>query len=279
MNVGGKMRVPQNYENMRTIQEMISLKGRTALVTGAAGGIGSATSYALAQLGANIALVDISAQKKRLQENAEEIRRRCNVECRCYLVDISDEESVIRLFDQVWDELGPVTIMHNNAGIGIWPDDSSLPTESWKKMVDVNLSGSFYMARTCALKLARAGMKGSIVTTASMSGHIINAGPGYSATKAGVKHMSASLGIEFAKQGIRFNTVSYGYILSGMHKSSSEEALENLLSSFDEHTPMGRMGMLDEVVGAVIFCATELSSFMTGSDVLVDGGFSIGRLF
>lgn len=272
-------RNPQNYDSMRTVSQMMSLEGRVALVSGAAGGIGSATSYALAQLGATVALVDIPVKKAQLDALAADLTARCNTVCRGYTVDISDEQSVKDLFETVTKDLGIVTVMHNNAGIGIWPDDSNLPTASWQKMLDVNLSGSFYMARTCALKMREAGQKGSIVTTASMSGHIINAGPGYSATKAGVKHMSASLAIEFAETGIRFNTVSYGYILSGMHKCPTEEALDALLHGFEVNTPMKRMGELDEVVGAVVFAATELSSFMTGSDILVDGGFSIGRLF
>lgn len=272
-------RKPQKIEEMRSVLNMLSLEGKVAMVTGAAGGIGKATASALAQLRAKVALVDILAKKNELLAVAESIRRTTETEVGVFFVDISDEAAVERLFDEVESAMGTVTVLHNNAGIGIWPDNHALPTRSWQKMVDVNLSGSFYMARTCAKRMKAAGLKGSVITTASMSSHIINAGPGYSATKAGVRHMSASLGIEFAKDNIRFNTVSYGYILSGMHSSDSEEALEAMLKGFEDHTPMGRMGQLEDVVGAVVFLATDLSAFMTGSDILVDGGFSIGRLF
>lgn len=259
---------------------MLTLQGRVAMVTGAAGGIGKATANALAQLKAKVALVDIPAKEKELKEIARTIGEKWGVECRPYFVDISEESSVEKLFDAVSAELGPVTVLHNNAGIGIWPDNAALPTGSWKKMLDVNLTGSFFMARCCANRMKAEGLTGSVITTASMSSHIINAGPGYSATKAGVRHMSAAFAIEFAKDNIRFNTVSYGYILSGMHTSADgDAALEGLYQSFEAHTPMGRMGSLDDVVGAVVFLATDLSGFMTGSDVLVDGGFSIGRLF
>ncbi|GHU67086.1 3-oxoacyl-ACP reductase [Clostridia bacterium] len=249
------------------------------MVTGAAGGIGRATSNALAQLGAEVALVDIPAKETELAALAEKIHDKWGVSCCYFTGDISSESSVENIFNQAYEKLGPVTILHNNAGIGIWPDDSSLPTESWQKMVDVNLTGSFFMARCCAVRMKEAGLKGSIITTASMSSHIINAGPGYSATKAGVRHMSASFGIEFAKDNIRFNTVSYGYILSGMHKvAGGEEELEELYQIFERNTPMGRMGSLEDVVGAVVYLASDLSAFQTASDILVDGGFSIGRL-
>lgn len=273
-------RIPLSIQEMRSVQDMLTLQGRVSMVTGAAGGIGKATANALAQLNAKVALVDIPAKERELREIAQTIEDAQGVECRPYCVDISDEPSVALLFDAVSSQLGPVTILHNNAGIGIWPDNASLPTESWQKMLDVNLTGSFFVARCCANRMKAAGLAGSVITTASMSSHIINAGPGYSATKAGVKHMSAAFAIEFAKDEIRFNTVSYGYILSGMHTSEDgKSALESLYQSFEKHTPMGRMGSLDDVVGAVVFLATDLSAFMTGADILVDGGFSIGRLF
>lgn len=272
-------RSPLSLQQLTPVSKLMSLENRVALITGAAGGIGKATANALAQLHADIAIADVSGKAAELARIADEIHRTHGIKCLPYCVDISDEHSVERLFDAVESDLGTVSVLHNNAGIGIWPDHAALPTESWEKMVAINLTGSFFMARCCADRLLKAGQTGSVVTTASMSSHIVNAGPGYSATKAGVRHMSAALAIEFAKVGIRFNTVSYGYILSGMHSSSDAESLERLYQSFESHTPMGRMGNLDDVVGAVVFLATDLSAFMTGSDVLVDGGFSIGRLF
>ena len=169
--------------------------------------------------------------------------------------------------------------MHNNAGIGVWPDNADISPEAWEMICKINLSGSFYVARACGRIMSAQGKRGSVVTTASVSATIVNTGPGYAATKAGVKQMSAALAMEYAESGIRFNTVSYGYIVSGMHKAAGDDAaVEALYADMIRKTPMGRIGNLDEVVGAVIYLGSELASFQTGTDILVDGGISIGRL-
>lgn len=271
-------RQPQKLDEMKSIAQMISFDGKVALVTGAAGGIGRASSSAFAEMGAKVILVDVPSKKAELAELAETLHSKWGAECRYITGDISDENSVENIFTQSYEMLGPVTILHNNAGIIAVDDGPDMPAGSWDKIVSVNLTGTFLVARCCARRLKEAGLHGSIVTTASVSASIINTGPGYAATKAGARHMSAALAIEYAKDGIRFNTVSYGYILSGLHESlGSDESIEALYRDMEEKSPIGRIGRLDEVIGPVIYLASDLSSFQTGSDILVDGGFAISR--
>ena len=121
------------------------------------------------------------------------------------------------------------------------------------------------------------GHGGSIVTTASMSGVIVNSGVTYASTKAAVKHMSNALGIEYARDQIRFNSVCYGYILSGLHEKFGFEQTDPIYDAMGEATPMGRIAPLEEAVGVVLYLATDLSSFETASSIVVDGGVCMDR--
>lgn len=270
---------PQSIQEMRTVEQMLSMKDKVFLVTGAAGGIGRATAVAFAQMGAKVALMDIPPMAEKLQELSATLQELYGCECMYVTGDISDPASVDAFLGEIVARWGHIDIVHNNAGIGVWPDHADMSVESWEKICKINLSGSYYVARACGKLMKDQGRAGSIVTTASVSATIVNTGPGYAATKAGVKHMSASLAMEYAETGIRFNTVSYGYIVSGMHKAAGDDAaVEALYADMIRKTPMGRIGALDEVVGAVIYLGSDLSSFQTGTDMLVDGGISIGRL-
>lgn len=273
------MILPQTIQQMRSVQDMLNIKDKVFLVTGAAGGIGRSTAAAFAQMGAKVALMDIPATKSALEKLSRTLMQAYCCECMYVTGDISDPTSVDAFLKEIVDAWGTIHIVHNNAGIGVWPDYADMPVDSWDKICKINLSGSYFVARACGKLMKEHCHTGSIVTTASVSATIVNTGPGYAATKAGVKHMSASLAMEYAETGIRFNTVSYGYILSGMHKAAgNDEAVMALYNDMIRKTPMARMGNLDEVVGAVIYLGSDLSTFQTGTDVLVDGGLSIGRL-
>ena len=273
------MLIPQTINEMRTVEQMLSMKGKVFLVTGAAGGIGRATATAFAQMGARVALMDIPAQAEKLEALSALLETLYGCECIWVTGDISYPVSVDHFLEEILSRFGTIDIVHNNAGIGVWPDNADISPEAWEMICKINLSGSFYVARACGRIMSAQGKRGSVVTTASVSATIVNTGPGYAATKAGVKQMSAALAMEYAESGIRFNTVSYGYIVSGMHKAAGDDAaVEALYADMIRKTPMGRIGNLDEVVGAVIYLGSELASFQTGTDILVDGGISIGRL-
>lgn len=269
---------PMRIEEMKSVDSLFDMTGKVALVTGAAGGIGRSTAAGFAQKGATVVLMDIPKTEEALDSLSKDYSSRFGCTCSYVTGDISSQDSVTDFVGTIISRYGALDMVHNNAGIAVMPDDSEIESEKWRTIVDINLSGSFYVARTCAKTMKELKIKGSIVTTASISAHVVNVGPAYSATKAGVKQMSASLAIEYAPYGIRFNTVSYGYICSGLHRAAgSEEIIAKMYEAYRKKTPLGRMGTLEDVIGPVLYLASDLSSFQTGSDIIVDGGMGIDR--
>lgn len=272
---------PQTIGELRSVYDMLSLKGKAALVTGAAGGIGRSTAAGFAELGANVCLMDVPGKEKELQEHCEEISNRYDARTMYVLGDVSDPVSVDVFIKETADAFGTIDILHNNAGIGLAGDDSNLDMELWNKVVAVNQTGILLVGRACANLMIRDGHGGSIVNTASMSGLIVNRKPRgtrygivYPATKAAVEHMTKAMAMDYVEFGIRFNSVCYGYIISGLHKVEAgfpPEAFKDMCDT----TPMNRTGRLDETIGCVMYLASDLSTFATGSTVVVDGGYCV----
>ena len=267
---------PLSIEELRSVYDMISLEGKVALVTGAGGGIGRSTAAAFAELGAKVALMDIPAKEEQLKANVESIKKRWGAEAMYVLGDVSQEDSVNEFIQKVVDTWGTIDIVHNNAGIGS-ADGANVIMSEFDRGVAINMRGSFMVARTCARIMKEHGHGGSIISTASMSGVIINTGPVYASTKAGVRHFTNALAVEYAKDGIRCNSVNYGYICSGMHESFGDpnKDLQKVYGFMGAATPMGRMGDLSEAVGAVVYLASDLASFHTGTSMIIDGGVCI----
>lgn len=271
----------QSIRDMRSVQEMLSLEGKVALVTGAAGGIGRSTAAAFAEIGAKVALMDIPQRADVLARNVSEIKSRFGGDVMYVTGDVSDEASVKSFVNDVVKAYGTIHIVHNNAGVGLAGDDSNIPIEQWNRIVAINQTGILLVGRTCANLMIEHRHGGSLITTSSMSGLIVNRLPEgsrygvvYPATKAAVEHMTKAMAMDYCKFGIRFNSVCYGYIISGIHDVKAgfpEEAFDHMAES----TPMGRVGMLDETVGCVVYLASDLSTFATGSTVVVDGGYTV----
>ncbi|GAA0182883.1 SDR family oxidoreductase [Clostridium sediminicola] len=261
-----------------SIIEKFSLKGKKAFVTGAAGGIGRSSAAAMAELGADVAIMDIQPKEQQLKECAKDISERYGIRVLPIVGDVSDEASVIKMYDEIVKEFGTIDIVHSNAGIGTMDDNCDISLESWNKMLAVNQTGMLLIARTGANIMKEHGHGGSIIITASMSASIVNKFPAnnltmvaYTATKAAVEHMTKALAINYVEHGIRINSISPGYILSGLHDQLPKEFLDFTSST----VPMQRYGTLDEIVGVIALLATDLSSYMTGSDVIADGGYTI----
>lgn len=273
------MEKPQTIKELRSVFDMISLKGKTALVTGAGGGIGRSTAAAFAELGAQVALMDIPPKKDVLEQNCREIGERFNANVMYVTGDVSDEASVETFVNETVDAFGTIDICHNNAGIALAGDDSDIDLKQWNKVLSINQTGVLLVGRACANIMKGHGHGGSIIHTSSISGCIINRIPRgmrygivYPATKAAVKHMAAAMAMDYLPYNIRFNSVSYGYILSGLHDEGfPADAFEGMKDT----TPMGRMGRLDETVGCVVYLASDLSSFVTGTNIVVDGGYCV----
>ena len=277
------MMKPQSIKELRSVRDMLAMKGKVALVTGAGGGIGRSTAAAFAELGAKVALMDIPAKEELLKQNVADIKELYGGEAMYVTGDVSKPESCEAFIQKVVDTYGTIHIVHNNAGVGGAPDEANMPLDAWHRVVSINMTGCFVVARTCARIMKEHGHGGSIITTSSMSGVIINTGPAYAATKAAAHHLTSALAVEYAKDNIRCNSVCYGYILSGLHEGfkapdgsvMGEEMLQETYQTMAVKTPIGRMGDLSEAVGAVVYLASDLSSFQTGTCMIIDGGVCI----
>jgi NAD(P)-dependent dehydrogenase (short-subunit alcohol dehydrogenase family) len=257
---------------------MFGLAGARALVTGAAGGIGAASAAALAGAGAAVVLADIEAAAGRLRERADAIEAAIGVRAPLVHADVSDPASVERMVTEAVEALGGLDVVRSNAGIisGLERDLEVAP-EAWRHNIDVNLGGMFLVGRAAARQFRAQGSGGAIINTASMSGMLINRTPGepssgsaYAAAKAGVLQLTRSQAMQWVSYGIRVNAISPGYISSGIHKGFSEERLDARAAQ----VPMGRFGTVEEVTGAVVFLASPAASYITGANLVVDGGYT-----
>ena len=257
----------------KSILERFSLKGRVALVTGAGQGIGRGYAHALGEAGAAVAVVDISA--KHAQEVSEELRKK-GVDAMALTADVTVGEEIRQVLDAVVKKWGTLTIGVNNAGIGNWVDSAKMTEGSWRKMMSLNLDAVFFCSQAEAVIMRKAGY-GKIINTASMSGHIVNTPQNqtaYNVSKAGVLHMTRSLAAEWAPDGIRVNTISPGYTRTALVEDLLATPIgAKMKDAWLPMTPMHRMGEVSDLQGAVVYLASEASDFMTGADILIDGGY------
>lgn len=250
---------------------LFSLEGEIAFVTGAGSGIGQAIAIGLAQAGANVGLFDLPSSNG-LNDTLSAIEALG----RKGLVvpgNVTSEDDLAKSVATVEKELGGLTVCVNSAGIANAIAAEDMPRERWQQTLDVNLTGLFLSCQAEARVMLPRG-KGSIVNIASMSGSIVNRGllqAHYNTSKAGVIHLSKSLAMEWVERGLRVNAISPGYTLSPMNKRP--EVAEQL-KVFSAETPMARIATVDEMVGPAIFLSSRAASFVTGHDLLVDGGFT-----
>jgi NAD(P)-dependent dehydrogenase (short-subunit alcohol dehydrogenase family) len=244
------------------------LDGKVAVVTGGCSGIGLATVRRFAQEGARVVIADLSDDAG--EELAAEVRG-------TYVhTDVADKDDVDRLFATAVETYGRLDIAFNNAGISPPDDDSILDTDldAWRRVQEVNLT-SVYLCCKAALPYMLEQKSGSIINTASFVA-VMGAATSqisYSASKGGVLAMTRELGVQFARDGIRVNALCPGPVntplLKELFAKDAERAARRLV-----HVPMGRFGEPEEMANAVLFLASDESSFMTASTFLVDGGIS-----
>lgn len=249
---------------------LFDLSGRTALVTGAGSGIGQRIALGLAQCGADVACLDRRTDSG-LSDTASMIEgagRRAIV----VTADVTDRGALDAAVAETEARLGPLGIAVNAAGIANANPAEEMEEEQYQTLMDINMKGVFFSCQAEANAMLRHG-KGSIINIASMSGVIVNRGlkqVHYNASKAGVIHMSKSMAMEWVDRGVRVNSISPGYTATPMN---TRPEMVHQTREFESQTPMQRMATVDEMVGPAVFLASDASSFCTGVDLLVDGGF------
>lgn len=242
------------------------LAGSTALVTGPDGGIGARVALGLAEFGADVACIDVVDPEKTVAAIDGIGRRGIGL-----TVDVSDPEQVTGAVVATQDALGPLRHAVNCAGIHSNAPAETMPREQWQRLLEVNLTGVFGCCQAeGAAMLGNGG--GSIVNIGSISAVIANRGLAqahYNAAKAGVLHLTTSLALEWADRGVRVNSVSPGYTATPMAKHP--DVWEHV-QAYARDIPLGRLAETDELVGPVVFLLSEAASYVTGTDLLVDGG-------
>lgn len=250
------------------LEELFGLSNKVAVVTGGGRGIGQTVAIGLAQAGAKVVVFSRSGA----DETVRMIQAKGG-QAKSYLVDVTQEDQVEKGLAQVLEDFSSIDILFNNAGICIHKPTFEATVSEWKQVLDINLTGEYIMCRACARIMAQRGIKGSIINMASMSGSIVNIPQwqaSYNASKAGVIHMTRSLAVEWSGLGIRVNSLSPGYIATPMSVDTPQELKDAWMPLIPTH----RMGTPEELVGAVIYLASDCSTYTTGSDLIVDGGYT-----
>ncbi len=248
------------------MSKFLALENRTALVTGAARGIGKAIAESLAERGANIVVVDLAIEAA--EETAQEIAEKTGREVLALEADVSDNASVKAMVKKALEKFGKIDVLVNNAGITRDGLLMRMKEKDWDLVLDINLKGAF----NCVQALIRPMMKtryGRIINITSVSGIVGQAGQtNYSSSKAGLIGFTKALAKEVGSRGITVNAVAPGFIETVLTEDLPEEIRDFSMKL----TPMGRFGKPEDIANAVAFLATEESSFITGVTLQVDGG-------
>lgn len=270
----------------RRYGNLFDLSGRVAIVTGGLGILGRAFCQALAEFGAHVVIADLDEDG--VQRYAREISELSGIHCEGWQCDVADEASVEALVDGTVARFGRIDVLHNNAASksddlpAFFAPAEDYSLEEWRKIMAVNLDGVFLVSRTVGRRMIEQGHGGSIIHTGSIYGHMgadrriyegseylglaINTPPVYAASKAGVAGLARYLATLWAEHGIRVNTLVPGGVESGQNQA--------FISRYTQRVPLGRMGHAEDLVGALIYLASDASCYVTGQCLYVDGGLS-----
>ncbi|UDF33044.1 UNVERIFIED_ORG: SDR family oxidoreductase (plasmid) [Roseateles sp. XES5] len=247
------------------------LDGRRAVVTGAARGIGRAIAERLARAGAEVLVAD--------RDEAEGVATAQAIvsaggKAAFIALDVTDPERVAQVVETIYREHGAVDVLVNNAGIVRNAPAAEMSLDDWKSVIDIDLGGVFLCAQAFGRRMVAAG-RGTMVNISSMCGEIVvhpQPQASYNAAKAGVNLLTKSLAVEWAKSGVRVNAVAPGYV--GTELTLRGRSNPEWFDTWMRMTPMGRLGDPGEIANAVLFLAADASSYITGTVLAIDGGYT-----
>ncbi|KUJ09856.1 NAD(P)-binding protein [Mollisia scopiformis] len=261
-----------------------SLEGRVGVVTGGARGLGLVMSQAMVISGADVAIVDLN--KEEAEKQAEELMKAFVKEnpgsdkipkVTAHYADVSSQESVEAAIAEVIEQHGKIDNLVTSAGFTENFDAINYPIDRVRKLWGVNVDGTYLFAIAVAKHLMERKAPGAMVFIGSMSGAIVNVpqpqAP-YNAAKAAVRHLASSLAVEWAHAGIRVNCISPGYMLTALTKKILDDN-PDLKKQWTSLIPQGKMGDPEDLMGAVTFLSSDASSYVTGADLRVDGGYTL----
>jgi len=255
-----------------TVLERFGLRGKIAIVAGGARGIGRSLAELAAASGADIAIVDILEDQA--QRTAQEIALDSGKKVAAWGADLSDPTMVARVTDAISDQFGRLDILFNCIGINPNTPALDMAPQEWERVMQVNVNAQFYMLQAVARKMVAQG-GGAIVVIGSNSGFIVDKPQPqahYNSSKAALHQMVKSLAVELAPYNIRVNAVAPGYVITDMTARGMSNP--EWLPLWREMTPMGRFGQPEEIANVMLFLASNAASYMTGSIVLADGGYT-----
>lgn len=263
------------YGTMPPTMKKMSIMDKVVIVTGGARGLGNHMARACAEAGAK-ALILFDVQQELGDEAAAELHDKTGLPVTFFKVDVRDGGAINAAVDSVVETYGAPDVLINSAGIA----DSNIKAETYdpamfRRLIDINLTGSFLMSQAVGRAMMKAGKPGSIVLVASMSGSIVNYPQEqscYNASKAGVIQFGKSIAAEWAKYNIRVNCISPGYMDTALNRVPALEAQKKIWRSL---TPQNRLGAVDDLNGLAVFLASDASAFMTGADLKCDGGYTV----
>jgi NAD(P)-dependent dehydrogenase (short-subunit alcohol dehydrogenase family) len=244
------------------------LEGKVAVVTGGARGLGLSMARALARHGVRIGLVDLLEE---VEESAAALPDAVGA-----TADVTSADDVAAAFARVSEQLGSPSLLVNAAGITVWEDSLDATPESWRRVIDINLTGTFLCCQALGRACRDDGHAGAIVNVSSMSGRVVNAPQhqtSYNASKAAVDQLTKSLAVEWAELGVRVNAVAPGYFLSDMTRQFTESNPE-LAERWQGMIPAGRMGEPQDLDGLVVFLCSDASAYIVGQSIVIDGAYT-----
>lgn len=263
--------MPISIPKADSLMDLFSLKGKVVVVTGASGakGMGIEAARGCAEMGANIAIT-YSSRPEGGEKNAKELSEKYGVKVKAYKCDVGNYDDVSKLVSDVIKEFGQIDAFVANAGRTADSGVLDGTVEAWNEVIQTDLNGTFHCAKAVGAHFKERGT-GSFVITASMSGHIANfpqEQTSYNVAKAGCIHMARSLANEW-RDFARVNSISPGYIDTGL-SDFVDQKTQNLWKSM---IPMNRDGEAKELKGAYVYLCSDASSYTTGADIIIDGGY------